>query len=138
MEDNRSRGQSLVELAISLMFLILLLAGTVDVGRALFTQVTLLDAAEEGAMYGSFMPGDTSGIEARIRDYANGPVDFADAYDVQVSIELPTGSCAGNLLRVTLSHNMLITTPFLGTVLGSQTIPISATAESLILAPGCP
>jgi Flp pilus assembly protein TadG len=97
----RQGGQSLVEIAFGLIFLLVMLAGVVDVGRALFARAALLDAAEEGALYGSYQPADVSGIEKRI------------------------------------SYDFLITTPFMGTVLGSQTFPLSASSESLILAPGC-
>jgi Flp pilus assembly protein TadG len=136
--DSREKGQSLVEVAAGLVFLLILLAGVVDLGRALYTRVTLLDAAEEGAMYGAGIPSDTSGIESRIRDYTLGPIDFTDSDQVDISIDVVGSACAGNLLQVTVSHEMMITTPFLGTVLGSQTIPITGVAESVILAPGCP
>lgn len=120
------------------MFLLILLAGLVDLGRGLYTRVTLLDAAEEGAMYGAGIPTDATGIESRIRDYTIGPVDFSDSDQVVISIAIVGSPCAGNLLQVTVSHEMVITTPFLGTILGSQTIPITGVAESVILAPGCP
>jgi len=103
---NRNRGQSLVELSAGLVFIMTMLAGIVDVGRGLFAQVVLLDAA-------------------------------ADLENVQVSVEYPGGACAGHILRVRVDHSMMITTPFLGTILGSQSFPLSATAESLILAPEC-
>ncbi len=51
-----ARGQSLVELAISLMVMLLLLAGAVTFGMALFSYVAIRDAAQEGALYGSFNP----------------------------------------------------------------------------------
>ncbi len=52
----KARGQSLVELAISLMVMLLLLAGAVTFGMALFSYVAIRDAAQEGALYGSFNP----------------------------------------------------------------------------------
>ncbi|HEX8992123.1 MAG TPA: TadE family protein [Anaerolineales bacterium] len=50
------RGQSLVELAISLTVMLLLLAGAVTFGMALFSYVAMRDAAQEGALWGSFNP----------------------------------------------------------------------------------
>ena len=50
------RGQSLVELAISIVILIYLLAGAVEFGLAFFQFVQLRDAAQEGALYGSMNP----------------------------------------------------------------------------------
>jgi hypothetical protein len=57
-----TRGQSLVELAISLTVMLLLLAGAVTFGMALFSYVAIRDAAQEGALYGSMYPyKDTNG-----------------------------------------------------------------------------
>ena len=52
----RERGQSLVELAISLTVMLLLLSGAVSFGMALFSYVAIRDAAGEGALYGSIRP----------------------------------------------------------------------------------
>lgn len=60
------RGQSLVELTLSLPLLLLLLLGTVDIGRAFFDYVQMRNAAREGAGYGAHFPNDTAGIEARV------------------------------------------------------------------------
>ena len=51
----KERGQAIVELATSLVILLTLLAGVVDLGRALFTWITLRDAAQEGASYASVL-----------------------------------------------------------------------------------
>ncbi len=137
MSEERERGQSLVEITTGLVFLLVMLAGIVDVGRALFARAALLDAAEEGALYGSYQPTDVSGIEGRIRDISDGPVDFSDLDAVKVSVAYGGSACAGNLLSVGVSYDFTITTPFMGTILGSQIFPLSVSSESLILAPGC-
>ena len=51
-------GQSLVELAITLTVLLVLLSGAVSFGMAYYSYVAMRDAAQEGALYGSFMPCD--------------------------------------------------------------------------------
>ena len=58
ISHSKERGQSLVEFAISLTVIMLLLAGAVEFGIALFQFVQLRDAAQEGALYGSIHPGD--------------------------------------------------------------------------------
>ena len=138
MRGEVDRGQSLVELATGLTVVMILLAGIVDLGRALFAKVALLDAAEEGALYGSLQPGDVSGIESRIRDNSDGPIDFTDTASVQVTVEYPGSACVGNLLRVRVDYQFLVATPFIGTILGTQTVALSASSESLILSPQCP
>src|SRR3990172_6767016 len=52
------RGQSLVELALSLTVILLLLAGAVDFSIAYFSFSAMQDAAQEGALYGSINPED--------------------------------------------------------------------------------
>ena len=49
------RGQSLVELSISLVVLLYLLSGAVEFGLAFFQFVQLRDAAQEGALFGSMI-----------------------------------------------------------------------------------
>ncbi len=53
-------GQSTVELALAATLLMTLLAGTVEIGRALFTWLAMRDAAQEGAYYGSISPPSTT------------------------------------------------------------------------------
>jgi len=59
----RSRGQSLAELAISLPLLLLVMLGTIDLGRAYFDYIEMRNGAFEGARYGSQNPTDSTGIK---------------------------------------------------------------------------
>src|SRR5512145_1107638 len=71
-----AKGQSLVELAISLVVLLFLLAGIVEFGLAFFQFVQLRDAAQEGALYGSTKPDDVAGILDRIEGSSDTPIDL--------------------------------------------------------------
>jgi Flp pilus assembly protein TadG len=62
------KGQSLVELALSMTVMLILLGGIVDLGRAFFTFMALRDAVQEGAMYGSLHPTSTVEIKNQVRD----------------------------------------------------------------------
>ncbi|HLT97030.1 MAG TPA: TadE/TadG family type IV pilus assembly protein, partial [Acidimicrobiia bacterium] len=54
MADRRpERGAAAVEMAFVAMFLILLVTGVADLGRAIFTYIGVQEAAEEGTMYAS-------------------------------------------------------------------------------------
>ena len=66
-EKRGERGQSLVEIAISLTVIMMLVVGAVDFSIAYFTYAALEDAAQEGALYGSINPTDTAGIITRVR-----------------------------------------------------------------------
>lgn len=73
-ERRRQRGAAAVETAVLGAFLIVLLLGIVDVGRAIFTRMALEDAAEEGAAYASLAEGiSTADIAARVRASVDRP-----------------------------------------------------------------
>mgnify|MGYP001822952384 CR=1 FL=1 len=56
IDKRHEGGQSLIELALMMVFLLIMLAGVVDVGRALFTYIAIRDSAQEGALVGSITP----------------------------------------------------------------------------------
>ncbi len=64
----KQKGQSLVELAVTISLLITLLIGVVDMGMAMYTWITIRDAAQEGAVYGSIYHSKptTSGTPAYV------------------------------------------------------------------------
>lgn len=138
------RGQSLVELSMVLIGVLMLLAGVADFGRMYFIHLTLRDAAQEGAAYGSTDAANYSEIENRVLDAVG---DTLDPAEVTVSSEptVPPYHCAGivpstleaNAIRVTASYNMPIAVPFLGAIIGSNELPLSATVENTILTPPC-
>ena len=53
---SRSRGQSIVELALILPVLMLLVASTLDLGRMFYSQITITNAAREGAYEAAYNP----------------------------------------------------------------------------------
>jgi Flp pilus assembly protein TadG len=146
------RGQSLVELAVSLPVLLLLLIGTLDFGMAIFSYSIIRDAAQEGAFYGSFNPSNRAEIENRARNISprgeNGifssPVDLRNNTLVKVNIKAIGDSCQGvtngaaNSLQVTVSYNYPVIMPFAGQLINSDTITLNGRATNIILQPPCP
>lgn len=134
------RGQSLVEFAISLTVIMMLLAGAVEFGIALFQFVQLRDAAQEGALYGSIHPGDDTNIEARIRSASLSPIDLQNDPDVTIVITYPDGApnCEGKGIQVEVSYPHRIGMPFIGPIIGSNTIPLTGRVTDTILRPVCP
>ena len=53
-----ARGQNLVEFALVLPFLMLVVFGVLDLGRAFWASVTVANLAREGARYATVHPGD--------------------------------------------------------------------------------
>src|SRR3990172_6907714 len=84
--NNSEQGQSLLEFSISLVVLLVLLAGLADVGRALFTYMSLRDAAQEGALYGSYNPTDSAGIQTRISNNSNMLNDLVSAGRIVIGV----------------------------------------------------
>jgi hypothetical protein len=131
------RGQSLTELAVSFTLLVLILAVTVDLGRLFFSLIAIREAAEEGALYGSLNPTDTGGITARVRTSSSAPVNLADTATVAVSVSLTGAACAGNTLNVQVVYDFDLTMPLLGTIIGTDSFPLTTLARSTILRPDC-
>ena len=106
----RERGVSSVEVALMLPFLLLVTMGIVDLGRIMYFQVGVQEAAQEGVVYASIEPDDPSGIIARSREALSVP-------------ELPAGSVvvtcpdADNVV-VTVTHEIDILTPMISQMIG--------------------
>jgi Flp pilus assembly protein TadG len=157
------RGQSLVELAISLTVMLMLLAGAVTFGMALFSYVALRDAAQEGALYGSFSPADPAGVQPvnpeicdRVQRASSSPVDLS-TFHCELNQTTPIGSgnhidvfatngaaCEGtsaggtpNGIQVMVEYDYPIIMPYVGGILGSQTIHLTAQVTDTILEPRC-
>ncbi|MBM3144519.1 MAG: pilus assembly protein [Chloroflexi bacterium] len=137
-DHHREQGQSLVELAITLVVILILLAGVIDLGRAFFAYMALRDAAQEAALYGSINPTDSPGINNRGMSVLTNRVDTSQ---VTITPAISGGACGNgvNSISVTVHFsNFAITMPFLGTLVGSQSFDITASVTDTILSPPCP
>lgn len=146
------RGQSLVELAMSLTVIMLLLAGAVDFSIAYFSFAAMRDAAQEGAAYGSIKPEEaikpeeTNEIINRVRNASTNPVNLSDPNLVQVQVALSGDSCVdihcaceGNEVTVNVIYDYPISMPFIGAIIGTQEITLNASVTDTILQPfECP
>lgn len=100
------RGAAAIEMAIILPILILLGFGVIDLGRVLFTYIAVQEAAQEGAMYGSFIPDDHSAVRQRVIESVDSPV--LEAGEVTVT-------CPGSdRLEVGVTHELELLTPLVG------------------------
>lgn len=146
------RGQSMIELALTITFLMVLLAGTIDLGHAFFTWLAMRDAAQEGATYGSYNPAITKAqISAYVESLIREDAVKDPAADIDVTPDFVGNRCLGfhpnpnaestvkpNSITVLVEYtNFPITTPLLGAVIGDN-ITIRATINDSIIAPECP
>jgi hypothetical protein len=128
------KGQSLVELAIGITILLWLLSGIVDVGRAIFTQFALQDAAEEGLVYGIGFPDQCDEIEARVlSNLENGALPTSPEITVTVDSS-PCGTVTlvyGLSMDVEVSSTFMMSMPFLA----GNSLTLKGTANGTILRP---
>lgn len=130
------RGQSLSEMAMSVVILLLLVGGIVDLGRAFFTYMALRDSVQEGALYASINPTLTEEIKNHVLNSSEMIPSLVSSDDI--TVQVLGAACAGNLIQVSAVYpDFPITMPFIGTVLGGQTLSISATVTDTILSPAC-
>jgi len=118
------RGQSLVELALTLPVLLFLTAGVLDLAHIFSVAGICANAAREGARYGATNPTDTDGITTRVIDEAAGaPLTLTAS---QVTVTTPSGTTSGSPVTVQVTHQVaLMLAPALG--LAQPTIVRQAT-----------
>jgi hypothetical protein len=147
-------GQSMVEFAVSAILIFTLLVAVADFGRAFFTYLTMRDAAQEGAVFGSICPLHTAAIESRVRQSSERPVDLSDTTHVTVSCiyvydvngdgyidAADTFPACGTITPVpgqgikvrVVFDDFQITTPLLGSILGSQSLTLRTEVQDTIL-----
>ena len=143
------RGQSLTEFALALVILLTLVAGVVDLGRMFFAYIIIRDAAQEGAVYGSIadksdLTAFQSEVENRVKEAFTDPDNPGDTpidiskLSVQANVIGATCATPGSGVRVKVDYAVPVTMPFLGTIIGSQEMKMSAIVENAILSPACP
>jgi hypothetical protein len=128
---NLESGQSMVEFAMSAMIIFTLLVGVADFGRAFFTYLTMRerDSADRPVNL-----GDTAhvSIECIYVYDVNGDnyIDAADNFPACGTVTPVPGQ--GIKVRV-VYDNFMITTPLLGSILGTQTLTMRAEVQDTIL-----
>lgn len=147
MKKASESGQSLVELAISLIVLLYLLLGAVEFGIALFQYISIRDAAQEGALYGSINPTDSAGMQARAIAAAadvtpltpsNVVVSWSDASKKCEGSTLVGGTYVTNTVTVSITFDHEIFLPLVGDMIGNDNIRLRAQVTDTILSPICP
>ena len=146
MKNHRTeRGQSLVELAVSLLVLLYLLSGAAEFGIAFFQYVQLRDAAQEGALYGSLNAcSGAASIETRVRGASLSPIKLSDpSSGVTVTITATSNGTAladvtnareGDAITVVVKYDHKVFMPFMAKFIG-PTITLNGTVTDTVLYP---
>ena len=118
------RGQGLVELTLALPVLLLILLGTIDLGRMYADYIDLKAGVRDGAGYGQLSPNDTSGIRTRVL-HAGVPADTTVTAICQGDCTTVGGS--GKIVVTATSTFQPVTLGFLSQFgLGSVTLQAEA------------
>lgn len=135
-------GQSLVEFSVITTILIILLTGVVDVGRVYLNYMTMRDAAQEGAVYGSINPAHCHQVEERVLSLVRSPdnvtvevlVDGQDCF----SASPKTQACIGNEITVNvIDSEFPMIMPLANLFAKDGNIKLKASIAGTILRPGC-
>jgi hypothetical protein len=135
------KGQSLVEFSLSLVLLLLLLSGLLDLGRVYFTFVALEDAAGEAALYLSLNPqcvhatdgvacADPNNADYRARNSGGHEVDWTKA---NINFEIPEFYGVGEPVKVTVDYSYALLTPIIPRIVGLNPIKITTSASQIII-----
>ncbi|HVX30346.1 MAG TPA: TadE/TadG family type IV pilus assembly protein [Nitrolancea sp.] len=120
----------MVELALALPTLLLLLLGTIDIGRMFTGYIEMRNGAFEGARYGSRVPTDTTGIKDAVFDHG-----VPSGTKVDVSTD-PTTINIGDDATITVVVTDTftpITTSFLNKFFGIGAFHLRATATMQVM-----
>lgn len=133
------KGQSLVEFAVTLPIFMLLLAGILDFGIGLYSQMTVINAAREGARFGvvtfqTIEPGDVASIKQRVIDMSSGLT--LTAADIAVTCKPEASSTfsacstpgSGDAVRVQVDYDYQMIFPL---AFGTS-IPLSSSVQMRI------
>ena len=140
-----SRGQALVELALILPVLMLLFASALDLGRLYYSQITINNAAKEGALEASRNPtsfdagqpcdATTNRVICLVINEAKGSFYSIGPGDVTLTCSpspCPTTPHVGDTVSVKVTGKFTLVTPILASFTGGQTFDISATSVAQI------
>jgi Flp pilus assembly protein TadG len=148
--ERSERGQSLVELAVSFMLVMFVLAGAVDFGRAYFAVIALRDAAQEGVIYASLNPDAETDIEDRIMESSSAPIDMSNIprSDINLSWSDPAHKCAGFYdnggtlesysVTVAVEYDFQLSMPMIQNIFPGGILHLVIDDTHTILAPQCP
>lgn len=118
-------GQAIVEFALASLVFLMVVFGTIDLGRAVFTAVTLHNSVREAARHGKVNPTDSGTMQTIVSDR----VAQTGSSTSSVNVSCGGGCASGGSLTVSgtiqfqaITQNLLGISPF--TISSSSTVDI--------------
>lgn len=138
------KGQSLVEVAISLVFILMVLMGLFDIARLYYIYLALEDSAGEAALFLSINPycrystdvpptgscADPNNAESRAKNSVGGDLNWDN---VIVTIPIPGAYAVGERVEVTMTYEYEMFSPFIPSIAGVNPFPLSSRASQIII-----
>ncbi len=142
----RQRGQALVELALIVPLLLLLSMAALDLGRVFYAQITIADAAREGALeaaqdptsFQSGQPCDATTnrvmcrvlVESQGSFYTVSPSDVTDTCQDSsgTTIACPTTPTLGETATIKVLGHFTVLTPLIASFTGGSSVTLASTA----------
>lgn len=128
----QSAGQSLVEFALVIPIFLLLLFGLIDIGRLVYINNALAEAAREGARWGSVQTrSQTLAARATIASHTSASLTAVPNPTVTVTCQDGAGTslttCSGtDILVVQVSSPVSMFTPVIAQLVGTRTYTATA------------
>lgn len=117
-KTKRNKGQAIVEFALVIPVFLILTFGILEVGRLIFMQMTVAQAAREGARAVA-VSGDRTQAAIAVNKF---PGTFT-------TIVTPTPLVYGQPVTVQVNTTVTILTPIISAVVSPNPFPISSTAN---------
>jgi Flp pilus assembly protein TadG len=141
--DTRTRGQSLVEFALILPLFLVFVAACLDLGRVFYANISLNNAAREGAMqaakdHATFIQDGAcdpvnNNIVCRVQIESKSSSVAIASTDITRTCSIPgCPRAAGSTTTVTVRGTFQLVTPLLSVVFGGQTLHLTSSATSQI------
>lgn len=128
-ERQHSRGQSVVELALLMPFLIWVCAGAVDFGRVYYYDIVMINAARSGARAAADTRTSDAQVRTAVKADAN-PVAVSDGDIAILETLSPAGSRAvGSTVTVTVTYRFSPFTPLVGSIFPAGQLTASRSAS---------
>lgn len=138
-----SRGQSLVEFALVLPVMLGLLAGALDLGRVFYANITIANAAREGAFqaartpqsYQAGAPCDLATNQVVCAVQLESKDSMVTVAPGDITMTCGTAGCpaqANSSVTVNVRGQFRLLTPILSSVFGGQTLGLNSSATAQI------
>lgn len=140
---NRTLGQSLVEFALILPVLLLFFAAALDLGRVFYANITLHNAAREGAFQAAVKPDSyqenqpcnqvTNRVVCRVQNETTGSMIAIAPSDIDMTCSMAgCAHAAGSWVTVEVRGKFRLITPLLSVVFGGQELDLGSSAVAQI------